>query len=379
MLQLDEKALMAVGMSMLCVPKNLRPAPIYAYKGKGKPCWLLSFTFALLYDRLFIKISFAAYRLINALDPKIGGEMIGRILPEGELPWLEQIRDYFHHPTVESLSVHVAIPTGMHPSASVKPEVVQSPAQGETILLSSEESTASSNGLIHRSRATREGPQERPSRSDGAGVATDPVTMEPKTPAHESVPERPEAQSRPGVQTGKHSSNLHYLNYVVVSDTLSGLDLGVKRTATEIEEDQATITQIMEKKRKLLSDTKHKLDTEAALDVSEEKRKLMGQPVGSAPSESEVDLSVFRKKIANILDDLYEDSAGKEGSARVTSLRSRRSISRGSKPIAVDISSIPAPESPPAVIFGESPVKDPVCPEYVKRKGPEGFAKSGAA
>ncbi|KAJ0810325.1 hypothetical protein HanPI659440_Chr01g0025781 [Helianthus annuus] len=203
--------------------------------------------------------------------------------------------------------------------------------------------------------------------------------MEPKTPAHESVPERPEAQSRPGVQTSKHSSNLHYLNYVVVSDTLSGLDLGVKRTATEIEEDQATITQIMEKKRKLLSDTKHKLDTEAALDVSEEKRKLMGQPVGSAPSQSEVDLSVFRKKIANILDDLYEDSAGKEGSARVTGLRSWRSISRGSKPIAVDMSSIPAPESPPAVIFGESPVKDPVCPEYVKRKGPEGFAKSGAA
>ncbi|KAF5822804.1 hypothetical protein HanXRQr2_Chr01g0031181 [Helianthus annuus] len=138
--------------------------------------------------------------------------------------------------------------------------------------------------------------------------------MEPETPAHASVLERPEAQSRPGVQTGKHSSNLHYLNYVVVFDTLSGLDLGVKRTAAMTEEDQAIITQIMEKKRKLLSDTKHKLDTEAALDMSEEKRKLMGQLVGPAPSESEVDLSVFRKKSANILDDLYEDSTGKEGS-----------------------------------------------------------------
>ncbi|MFS7937682.1 hypothetical protein Hanom_Chr05g00430571 [Helianthus anomalus] len=41
----------------------------------------------------------------------------------------------------------------------------------------------------------------------------------------------------------------------------------------------------------------------------------MGQPVGSAPSESEVDLSVFRKKIANILDDLYEESAGKKSGA----------------------------------------------------------------
>ncbi|MFS7931514.1 hypothetical protein Hanom_Chr04g00356861 [Helianthus anomalus] len=66
-----------------------------------------------------------------------------------------------------------------------------------------------------------------------------------------SVPERPEAQPQPGVQTS------------------------VKRIVAEMEEDQATITQIMEKNRKLLVVTKSKLDTEAALDISEKKRKLM--------------------------------------------------------------------------------------------------------
>ncbi|MFS7937683.1 hypothetical protein Hanom_Chr05g00430581 [Helianthus anomalus] len=173
------------------------------------------------------EISFAAYGLINALDPKIDGEMVGRIIPEGEL-----LRDYFHHPIAESLSA---------------------------ILLSSEESTVSSDGLIHRSRATRAGPQVQPMRGAGASTTPNPVTLDPEVAAHES--ERPEAQSRLGVQTGKHPSHLRYLGCVVVSDTLSSLDICVKRTAAEVEEDQATITQIMEKKRKLLSDTKHKLNT----------------------------------------------------------------------------------------------------------------------
>ncbi|KAJ0805036.1 hypothetical protein HanPI659440_Chr02g0045061 [Helianthus annuus] len=135
----------------------------------------------------------------------------------------------------------------------------------------------------------------------------------------------------------------------------------------------------MEKKRSILADTKRKLDTEAALNVSEKKRKLMGQPVGPAPSESDVDLSVFRKKSFIILDDLYEESARRKGSAKATGLRSRRSTSRGSKPSALDISLIPSPESPPAAVFGDSPARDPFHPDDGKGKGPEEVVRSAVA
>ncbi|KAJ0502488.1 hypothetical protein HanRHA438_Chr11g0516361 [Helianthus annuus] len=218
MLQLDEMALVTAGMSTLWVPTNPRGAPVYKYKNR-------------------------AYGLMNALDQNVGGGMVTRQLPEGELPWLEQIKDYFLHPTEESLGAHVATPTGAHPLVSVKPKVMKSPARGATILLSSEGSTASSNGLIHWSRTTR---------------------------------------------------------------------TGVRLAPDEAEEDQVTITQILEKKRKILADAKRKLDTEATLNMSETKRKLMGQPKGPAPSESEVDLSVFKKKSGKFLKNLFVESPGRK-------------------------------------------------------------------
>ncbi|KAM0025785.1 hypothetical protein Hdeb2414_s0021g00578651 [Helianthus debilis subsp. tardiflorus] len=52
-IQLDEKALVGAGMSLLWVPKDPRAAPIYAYKGKG-------------------------YSLMNVMDSKVGGEMTAR-------------------------------------------------------------------------------------------------------------------------------------------------------------------------------------------------------------------------------------------------------------------------------------------------------------
>ncbi|KAJ0934246.1 hypothetical protein HanRHA438_Chr03g0105231 [Helianthus annuus] len=102
----------------------------------------------------------------------------------------------------------------------------------------------------------------------------------------------------------------------------------------------------------------------------------MGQPEGPAPSESEVDLSVFKKKSGYILEDMFVGSSGRKGSKKVTGLRSRRSITRSSKPTIPDISSIPGPESPPAAVFGESPIRDPVRPEDVKGKDPEGVVRS---
>ncbi|KAJ0804961.1 hypothetical protein HanPI659440_Chr02g0044091 [Helianthus annuus] len=45
MLQLEEKDLVATGMSLMWVPKDLRAAPINAHKGKGNSCWLFSIGF----------------------------------------------------------------------------------------------------------------------------------------------------------------------------------------------------------------------------------------------------------------------------------------------------------------------------------------------
>ncbi|KAM0057166.1 hypothetical protein Hdeb2414_s0005g00155061 [Helianthus debilis subsp. tardiflorus] len=62
--QLEEKTLVAVGMSIMWVPKDLRAAPINAFRGKG-------------------------YSLMNVLDPEVDGEMMATILLEGEKPWVE--------------------------------------------------------------------------------------------------------------------------------------------------------------------------------------------------------------------------------------------------------------------------------------------------
>ncbi|MFS7888935.1 hypothetical protein Hanom_Chr00s000002g01600831 [Helianthus anomalus] len=174
MILLDEMALVAAGMSMLCALTNLRATPNGGYKNKVNPCWLFSFAILSLYVRPLIVMCFTAYTVA------LGGER----------PWLEQIQDNFHHPTEESLSIHVATPTGAHPFASVKPEVVRSPARGEIILLLSEESTASSDDLIHRSRATRTGPQMQLSKGSGGAVATNLATVGPEGTATKPVQER---------------------------------------------------------------------------------------------------------------------------------------------------------------------------------------------
>ncbi|KAJ0480289.1 hypothetical protein HanIR_Chr13g0629921 [Helianthus annuus] len=64
--QLEERALVGAGMSMLWAPLNPRGVPVYGYQGK------------------------VGYSLMNVLDPKAGGAMI--------------IRDRFLHPTSESFA-----------------------------------------------------------------------------------------------------------------------------------------------------------------------------------------------------------------------------------------------------------------------------------
>ncbi|MFS7954544.1 hypothetical protein Hanom_Chr07g00631751 [Helianthus anomalus] len=133
-IQLEEKALVAAGMSLMWVPREPRAAPVYAYKGK------------------------ASYSLLNVFDPKVGGEMTTMLLPAGEPTWTARIRDNFLHPPSESITAYGTVILG---AASVsKSDRGKSPTREGTILLSNEESTGSSHELIHRS--SRAGPRQRP-------------------------------------------------------------------------------------------------------------------------------------------------------------------------------------------------------------------------
>ncbi|KAM0056540.1 hypothetical protein Hdeb2414_s0006g00219551 [Helianthus debilis subsp. tardiflorus] len=80
--QLEERALVGAGMSMLWAPQNPKGIPVYGYQGK------------------------VGYSLLNILDPKAAGAMVEAILPEGKPVWLNQIRDRFLHPTSDSIAAY---------------------------------------------------------------------------------------------------------------------------------------------------------------------------------------------------------------------------------------------------------------------------------
>ncbi|KAM0050434.1 hypothetical protein Hdeb2414_s0008g00297521 [Helianthus debilis subsp. tardiflorus] len=70
MIQLEERALVAAGMSMLWVPRDPRVYLVYAHKGRG-------------------------YSLMNVFGPKVAGGMAVAALPEGDPGWVARIRDNF--------------------------------------------------------------------------------------------------------------------------------------------------------------------------------------------------------------------------------------------------------------------------------------------
>ncbi|KAJ0640243.1 hypothetical protein HanLR1_Chr16g0613151 [Helianthus annuus] len=116
-IQLEEKALVAAGMSLPWVPREPRAFPVYAYKGKG-------------------------YSLMNVLDPKVAGEIATTLLPVRTPAWTARIRDNFLHPSSEDIAAYGTMILGA-PSVA-QADVGKSPTREGTILLSSEESTNSS-------------------------------------------------------------------------------------------------------------------------------------------------------------------------------------------------------------------------------------------
>ncbi|MFS7954406.1 hypothetical protein Hanom_Chr07g00629881 [Helianthus anomalus] len=106
-----------------------------------------------------------------------------------------KIKDNFLHPTPDSLNTYIATPIGAPPPPSTRSKVGKSPTREGTILLSSEESTGSSHGLIHRS--TRRYTHAQPVQVSGGDAASKPSTAEPKAVAVRSEQREPVKETQP--------------------------------------------------------------------------------------------------------------------------------------------------------------------------------------
>ncbi|KAJ0754037.1 hypothetical protein HanPI659440_Chr09g0342491 [Helianthus annuus] len=237
-------ALVGAGMSMLCIPKNPKGIPIYGYQGK------------------------VGYSLLNVLDTKAGGAVIEAIQPEGRVGDRrgEDDEDDFDDTT--------------------------DPTRDEVIVLSSEGSDRSLEGLIpHSARAgPAQGAANEPVNEPVGDDADPPVeTAEQletlkKKKLDKSEKKEKKVEENVTKTPSKRPSTLPFLDYVVVSDTLSGLGTGGKCTERDPEDDE-TLTEIV-RKRKVLEDKKRELDEQAAAALAAKKSKLQKE-TSPAPSESE--------------------------------------------------------------------------------------------
>ncbi|MFS7921316.1 hypothetical protein Hanom_Chr03g00235371 [Helianthus anomalus] len=123
--------------------------------------------------------------------------------------WTARIRVNFLHPSSESVAAYGTIILGAPSVAKV--DLGKSPTREGAILLLSEESTGSSHGLIHPlSRA-------EPEQKEAEKKKIEERETEKKKSAEEPV----------SAPTRKCFSKVEMLDYVVVSDSLSGLDEGL--------------------------------------------------------------------------------------------------------------------------------------------------------
>ncbi|MFS7977027.1 hypothetical protein Hanom_Chr10g00899391 [Helianthus anomalus] len=219
--QLEERALVAAGMSMLWAPQNPRGFPVYGYNGKG-------------------------YSLMNVFDSNLGGAMVMAVLPEGRPLWVNEIRDNFLHPSSESMATYAN--TVLGDDDEDETAVDPAPTREEPILLSSEESAGSYQDLIHRS--THAGPRRGAAQEPAIeGVSTPVVDLqvgvaeqaETRKKKKEEMTEGKRDEEPVAETPRKRPPNSSALDYVVVSDTLSGLDVGVKRASRDPDDD-ATLT-----------------------------------------------------------------------------------------------------------------------------------------
>ncbi|KAJ0539425.1 hypothetical protein HanHA300_Chr08g0286121 [Helianthus annuus] len=280
---LEEMALVGAGMSLRWFPKNPLGVPVYGYKGK------------------------LGYSLLNVLDPKAGGAMVEAIQGVDKPTWLDQIRGRFLHSSNESFVAYANVVLGDDIDDAIDP------TREEVIVLSSGGSDRSLDGLT--SRSPRAGPTQ--------GVAHEPVNepvdddveilaetadqLETRKKAKAGKSDRKEkrAEDQATETPRKRPSTLPFLDYVVVSDTLSGLGAGEKHRRFD-PDDHATLTEMM--KKKTLEDKKRKLDDQAAAMLAAKKARLQKE-TPPAPSESDIDMGIFSGDRGNLLEEIYVSSA----------------------------------------------------------------------
>ncbi|KAJ0444024.1 hypothetical protein HanIR_Chr16g0827221 [Helianthus annuus] len=318
--QLEEMALVGAGMSLLWAPKNPLGVPVYGYQGKF------------------------GYSLINVLDPKAAGAMVEAIQEDGKPTWLNQIRDRFLHPTDESFTRYANVAL-----AEDDEDDPIDPIREEVVVLSSGSSDRSFEGLI--SRCPHAGTAQAAGNEAVYEVAGDdaeiPVApsaqVETRKKTKADKPEKGEKRVEDKT-TGtfrERPSTLPFLDYVVVSDTLSGLGAGEKPRGSD-PDDRATLTEHMRKKA--LEDKKRKLDEQAAALLVSKKAKLHKE-APPAPSESEIDMGIFSGGRGNLLEEIFAASAP-------------TGVKTGKGPRRVDVSQITLPQSPPSRTIGLTPPRD---------------------
>ncbi|KAM0020385.1 hypothetical protein Hdeb2414_s0025g00666571 [Helianthus debilis subsp. tardiflorus] len=247
---------------------------------------------------------------MNVFDSKVGGAMVIAVLPEGRPLWVDQIKDNFLHPTSESMAAYANAMLGEDGMDDTDVDSV--PAREEAIVLSSESSDESHEGLIRRS--TRAGPPQGTVNEPVDDVETPVDTAEQLETRKKKIGDKPEKKKAEElVSEAPHA--------------------GVKRSERDPDDD-ATLTEIA-KKKKLLEDKKKELDAQAAAALAEKKSKLQKE-TATAPSESEIDLGVFSVKPGNLLEKMYKSGSGSQAPKS------------GNGTCRVDISQIRPPESPPS-------------------------------
>ncbi|KAJ0518505.1 hypothetical protein HanRHA438_Chr11g0517431 [Helianthus annuus] len=295
------------------------------------------------------------YSLLNVLDLKAAGAMVEVILPEGKPVWLDQIRDRFLHPTSDSFAAYANTILGEDDGDEL--DDTTDPIREEVIVLSSESSDRSREGLIPRS----------PHASPAQGSTNEPVNElvgDGADPPVETV-ERLETRKKKKLDKSERKEKK------VKESVTEPPCTGEKRTERDPDEDE-TLTEIMRKK-KVLEDKKKELDEQAAAALAAKKSKLQKE-TPPAPSESEIDLGVFSAKHGNLLEKIY-DASGSQGAKSGKGTRK------------IDISQITPPTSPPSRTFDLSPPpvdrgkrkEDDANVEQVGEGGGDAGAGAGAA
>ncbi|KAJ0670954.1 hypothetical protein HanOQP8_Chr13g0480321 [Helianthus annuus] len=234
--------------------------------------------------------------------------MVEAIQEDGKPTWLDQIRSRFLHPTTDSFAACANVALG-----EADEDDSLDPTREEVVILSSESSGRSLEDLI--SRCARAGPAQAAGNEpvhevvgDDEGIPVETahqVESRKKTKAGASERKEKGVEDKAADTSRKRPSTLPVLDYVVVSDTLSGLGAGEKPRGSD-PHDRSTLTEMM--KKKALEDKKRKLGEQPAALLALKKAKLQKE-VPLAPSESDIDMGIFSGDRGNLLEEIYAASA----------------------------------------------------------------------